>query len=52
MRVGNIDEECSATIECIRRILAGEGAELEAAVRVTTYLGGAVRRMRTRLCVA
>ena len=38
MRVGNIEEECRATIECIRRILAEEGAELKDVVRVTTYL--------------
>ena len=39
MRVGNIEEECRATIECNHRILAEERAELEAAVRVSTYLG-------------
>jgi enamine deaminase RidA (YjgF/YER057c/UK114 family) len=38
MCVGNIEEECRATIECIRRILAEEGAELKDVVRVTTYL--------------
>ena len=38
MCVGNIEEECRATIECIRRILKEEGADLDDVVRVTTYL--------------
>jgi len=38
MCVGNIEEETRWTIECIRRILAEEGADLSDVVRVTTYL--------------
>ncbi len=38
MCVGNIEQECRATIESIRRILAEEGAGLEDVVKVTTYL--------------
>jgi len=38
MCVGNIEEETRWTIECIRRILALEGAELSDVVKVTAYL--------------
>ena len=38
MTSGTIEEETSATIEAIRRILAEEGATLADVVRVTTYL--------------
>ena len=38
MCVGNIEQECRATIESIRRVLAEEGADLKDVVKVTTYL--------------
>ena len=38
MCVGNIEEKTRCTIECIKRILAEEGAGLADVVRVTTYL--------------
>ncbi|HUC61215.1 MAG TPA: RidA family protein [Alphaproteobacteria bacterium] len=41
MCVGNIEEETRSTIECIKRILAEEGASLADVVRVTTYLDDA-----------
>ena len=41
MCVGNIEEETRWTIECLRRILALEGAGLQHIVRVTTYLDDA-----------
>ncbi len=38
MVVGNIEAECRATIETIRRVLAEEGAGLEDVVKVTTFI--------------
>ena len=38
MRSGTIEEETRWTIECIRRILALEGADLADIVKVTVYL--------------
>ena len=38
MCVGNIEEQTRWTIECLRRILAEEGADLGDIVKVTVYL--------------
>ena len=38
MCVGNIEEQTRWTIECLRRILAEEGADLGDVVKVTVYL--------------
>ena len=40
MCVGNIEEETRWTIECIRRILALDGADLGDVVKVTVYPRG------------
>ena len=41
MCAGTIEEQTRWTIECLRRILALEGADLQHIVRVTTYLDDA-----------
>jgi enamine deaminase RidA (YjgF/YER057c/UK114 family) len=41
MCVGNIEEQTRSTIECVRRILALEGACLADVVKVTVYLDDA-----------
>jgi enamine deaminase RidA (YjgF/YER057c/UK114 family) len=38
MCCGNIEEETRATIECVRRILQLDGADLSDVVKVTVYL--------------
>lgn len=38
MCVGNIEEQTRWTVECLRRILALDGAELSDIVKVTVYL--------------
>ncbi|MGD9536891.1 MAG: RidA family protein [Alphaproteobacteria bacterium] len=38
MCVGNIEEECRATLESIRRVLKEAGADLADVVKVTVYL--------------
>jgi enamine deaminase RidA (YjgF/YER057c/UK114 family) len=38
MCVGNIEEQTRWTIECLRRILAEDGADLGDVVKVTVYL--------------
>ena len=41
MCAGNIEEQTRWTIECLRRILAEDGADLSDIVRVTVYLDDA-----------
>lgn len=41
MCAGNIEEQTRWTVECLRRILALEGAELSDIVKVTVYLDDA-----------